>query len=219
MNKRTVIIGEYDTAAKGWTLNVCQLADAEQKTNYIEKVGGDGSWNLSTTLTDGIPRYKDRTLMLRLECSEGTREDRRQLIAEMVNGLDGFTWPIYLPDRPGYYLNGQVRVRKEFNNLANSAVNVEAVCEPWLYKIEETVIRLTPTSEKKNTALINEGRRALVPQLDVVGDVLLEYGAASLALSTGTYEWPILFLTPGAHPISYSGEGTLVITYREAVLE
>jgi hypothetical protein len=53
----------------------------------------------------------------------------------------------------------------------------------------------------------------------VEGDVLLEYGAASLALSTGTYEWPILFLTPGAHPISYSGEGTLVITYREAVLE
>lgn len=221
MTKRTVIIGGYDTAAKGWVLNVCQLADAEQKTNFVEKRGGDGSWNLSTAMTGGIPRYKDRLLTLRLECSEGTRGERTVLISEMVNQLDGLTWTIIHPDRPGYYLRGQVSIAVEHHGLANSAVNVTCVCEPWIYKAEETVIRLTLTSEEKNASLINEGRRALVPLLTVEGggNALLKYGTNSLALSSdGSYEWPTLLLTTGAHPITYSGSGTLVITYREAVL-
>lgn len=219
MTKRTVIIGGYDTAAKGWTLNVCQLADAEQKTNFIEKTGGDGSWNLSTAMTGGIPRYRDRNLTLRLECSEGTRSDRTRLISEMVNQLDGLTWNIVLPDHFGYYVRGQVRVMVEYHDLAHSAVTVEGVCEPWIYKAEETVVKLTLTSEEKRATLVNNGRRALVPVLTVDGNVLLKYGTAQLALSSdGTYEWPTLLLTTGAHPITYSGSGTLVITYREAVL-
>ena len=218
MIKRTVIIGEYDTAAKGWTLNTCQLADAEQKTKHIEKTGGDGSWNLSTVMTDGIPRYKDRPLTLRLECSEGSRTDRRRLISEMVNKLDGLTWHITLPDYPEHYVVAQIQVREEFNNLANSAVLVEGVCEPWIHKAEETVVKLTLAQTKKSATLINEGRRALVPLLTVDGNVLIEYGAASISLSSGTFEWPMLLLTTGSHPITYSGSGTLMITYREAVL-
>lgn len=219
MEKRTVIIGEYDTAAKGWTLNVCHLADAEQKTNYIEKRGGDGSWNLSTAMTGGIPRYKDRLLTLRLECSEGTRGERTSLISEMANLLDGLTCDIIHPDHPGYYLRGQVSISVEHHGLANSAVNVVCVCEPWIYKATETIVRLTLSSTEKNVTLVNEGRRALVPLLTVDGNVLLKYGTASLSLSSdGAYEWPTLLLTTGVHPVTYSGSGTLVITYREAVL-
>lgn len=221
MEKRTVIIGGYDTAVKGWTLNVCQLADAEQKTNFIEKAGGDGSWNLSTAMTGGLPRYRDRALVIRLECSEGTRSDRTMLISEMVNQLDGLTWDIVLPDHPGYYVRGQARIMVEYHDLAHSAVTIECVCEPWIYKAEETIVHLTLTTEERTATLINNGRRALVPLLTLEGggNALLEYGTASLALDTdGSYEWPTLLLTTGAHVITYSGTGSLVITYREAVL-
>jgi hypothetical protein len=54
----------------------------------------------------------------------------------------------------------------------------------------------------------------------VTGSVRLRYGESSIQL-TGegvAYEWPSLVLTPGSHVVIYSGEGTLDITYREAVL-
>ena len=76
MQKRTARIGGYDTAVYGWTLTGCELRAPEQKTNYVERTGGDGSWDLSTVMTGGVPRYKDRTLTITLENSQGDRADR-----------------------------------------------------------------------------------------------------------------------------------------------
>lgn len=228
MLKRTVLIGEYNTAAHGWTLTAgWKLSDPEQKTNYIEKSGGDGTWDLSTALTDGLPRYRDRSLTATLECSEGTREDRERLIAEMVNRLDGLEWRIVLPDHPEHYLTGRVHVAVNYNDPAHAAVTITATCAPWLYKKEETILTLETHSAAEQTATItNSGRLAVVPELIVEGSLILEYGTAWIDLSDGTYEWPMLLLTPGDHVVKYSattgadgtGSGKVVIKYREAVL-
>lgn len=220
MQKRKFIFGSYDTAAHGWTLAPgWKLSDPEQKTNYVEKTGGDGSWDLSTAMTEGIPRYKDRSLTVTLECSTGTRASREELISEMVNQLDGFKWQIVSPDKPDHYLVGRLHVAVNYNDLAHAAVTVTGTCEPWLYSTQETVLTLNATSTKIKVMLSNNGRRAVVPTLTVTDSVLLEYGGDSLQLSTaGTYEWPALLLTPGNHLVNYSGSGTLTFTYREAVL-
>jgi hypothetical protein len=217
---RSVRIGEYDTASHGWTLTGYKLSDPEQKTNYIEKAGGDGSWDLSTVNTEGIPRYKDRSLTVTLEHSGSTRDDRMTIINYMVNKLDGLTWQIVLPDRPGYYLTGRVHVREDYNDPAHAAVTITATCSPWLYKVTETEHKLTAASTTKTVTLTNEGRLAMVPTLKITGTVALTYGSAYINLTTvGTYEWPDLLLTPGDHVLEYSGTGTLEIKYREAVLK
>lgn len=220
MQKRKIIIGEYDTAAHGWTLTGWKLSAAEQKTQYIEKANGDGSWDMSTALTDGIPKYKDRSLTATLECSDGTRLEREEIIRDMVNLLDGMRVMIYLPDDEHHYIVGRVHVGREYNDLAHAAVTVTAVCEPWRYANTETVVALTAATTKKTTTLYNRGKRAVVPILKVTGtSVLLEYGTASKALSAGSYQWPDLLLTTGSHLLAYSGTGSVVISYREAVLE
>lgn len=219
MLARTIKIGDYDTASHGWTLTGYKLSDPEQKTNYIEKAGGDGSWDLSTVNTEGIPRYKDRSLTVTLEHSGGTRDDRENVINIMVNKLDGLEWRIALPDRPGYYLIGRVHVAVDYHDPAHAAVTVTAVCAPWLYKLTETEHVLTVAENEKSVTLTNSGRLAMVPTLKVTGSVELSYGSAVLQLTkAGTYEWPVLLLTPGDHVLEYSGAGTLTITYREAVL-
>lgn len=222
MQKRTVKIGGYDTAEHGWTLTGYKLSDPEQKTRYVEKPGGDGSWDLSTVMTDGIPRYMDRSLVITLECSEGNRSDREALINEMVNALDGLEWQIVLPDRPEHYVTGRVHIAVEYNNLAHAAVSIKGTVAPWLYSAEETVVSLNATNTEYPVAAIlnNRGRRVLVPILKVTGSVLLEFGTSSIQLTGDgvTYEWPWLVLTPGSHVVTYNGEGTLDITYREAVL-
>lgn len=219
MQKRKIIIGDYDTAALGWTLAAWTFSEPIQKTKYEDKPSGDGSWDLSTALTDGIPRYNDRELTVALELSEGTRLEREEIIRHMVNLLDGLRWPIYLPDDDLHYITGRVHVARDYNDLAHARVTISATCEPWKYSIAETVVTLTASSTAQSTTLYNSGRRAVVPTLTVTGSVVLGFGTSTLALSAGTYTWPDLLLTTGRHVLTYSGSGTVALTYREAVLE
>lgn len=222
MIKRSIQLGGYDTAAYGWTLAGWQLGAAPQKTSYVNKTGGDGSWDLSTALTDGLLRYGDRSFTATLECSEGNRLTREEKIKHMINTLDGLRVNIKLPDDDLHYLDGRLHVVKNYNDLAHCAVTVTATCAPWKFATTETTITLYASTEKRAATLVNNGRRAVVPTLEVTGtgaSVLLEYGTISKALSAGSYQWPDLLLTSGRHSLTYSGTGTVTITYREAVLE
>ena len=222
MEKRKIIFNYYDTAVHGWTLTGWTLSPAEQKTKYLEKPNGDGSWDLSTVLTDGVLRYKDRTLKVTLECSEGTRMEREKLIRDLINELDGVKATIHLPDDETHFLTGRLHIVREYNDLAHAAVTVEAVCEPWKYAIDATVVTLTATAANQIITLTNSGRRAVVPQISVTGGtVLLGYGTArkEVPSSVGTCQWPELLLTTGEHAVKYSGTGTIMFWYREAVLE
>lgn len=223
MKKRGLTLGTYNTADYGWVLQAgWKLSPAEQKTNYVDRPGGDGSWDLSTTLTDGIPRYKTRTLTATFECSDGDRLSRETKIRNMINLLDGMQENIKLPDDDFHYIFGRLHVSRDYNDLAHAAVTVTAVCDPWKYSNTETVVGLTASATKQAVKLTNKGRRSVVPTLNVTGtgaSVRLEYGTGSMALGVGTYQWPDLLLTPGSHEVLYSGTGSVTITYREAVLE
>lgn len=216
MQKRTIIFGSYNTAEYGWTLGKWTLTDPEQKTNYVDKLGGDGSWDLSTALTNGLPRYSNRILTVPLECSKGTREDREELINEMVNTLDGLEWQIVLPDRPDHYLVGRLHIAVNYSDLAHAMVTVTGNVEPWLYFKKENI---TEIAELPRVAYLhNRGRRAAVPVLTVEGYVSLRYGDATTEITDGSVSWPALLLTPGTHVLECDGDGRLVVTYREAVL-
>lgn len=220
--KRKITFGNYDSAANGWTLTSWRLTAAEAKTKYMDKANGDGSWDLSTALTDGAVRYNDRTLTVTLESSEGDRLSREAKIREMVNRLDGLRENIELPDDPFHYITGRLHVVREYNDNAHAAVTVTARCEPWKYATNETVISLTAETAEQSAKLVNGGRRALVPVFRVTGDgaaVRVTYGEKATTLTAGAYLWPELLMTPGEHEITYRGTGQFTVTYREAVLE
>lgn len=219
MEKRSMIIGTYDTALDGaWTLAVLALSSPNLQQNLVYVPGRDGFLDLSATLTDGMPRYRDRTLNATLENSDGTREDRERRIRAMIAELDGLQKPIWLPDDRDHYLVGRVRVVREYNDLTHAAVSVTATCDPWLYKNTETIYDLNATATEQMVSLANNGRRTVVPVLNVTGSVTLEFGEYTWTLETGTYQLPDLELTPGANELTYSGSGTVKVTYREAVL-
>lgn len=222
MQKRRILFGTYDTAAVGlWTLTSYKLSDPAQRTNYVEVPGRDGDLDVSTALTDGEPRYGNRTLTATLECSEGTRLDREETINTMTNWLDGWRMNIVLPDDEGHYLTGRVSVAKGYNDPAHAAVTVTAICDPWRYNAQETIISLSATDEAQQALLRNMGRRTVVPTLTIAGEsasVNLVVGTASWVLSAGIYQLPDLVLKQGGQLITYSGLGTLQFVYREAVL-
>ena len=227
MEKRKVILGGYDTAADGqFTLASFMLAKAAQMQTFVYVPGRYAPLDLSTYLTDGQPYYDNANLDILLESSEGDRLARKERIDRMVNYLDGKTVHIVPPDDPHRYLVGRVQVNPEYNNLAHCAVRVSAVCEPWLYAADETVVTLAATATEQTAKLINGGRLAVVPTLAVTGGAVnITFGTVSRALDPGEYILPELYLTPGTelglpgeHELTYSGAGVLTITYREAVL-
>lgn len=219
MEKRGLTIGTYNTAEQLWTLASWNLSAPEYHENFLDVPGRDGALDLSAALTNGAPTYHSRTLTVKLECSEGTRLTREAAINTMVNWLDGWRQDIVLPDDHGHYITGRVSVAKEYNDNAHAAVTVTAVCDPWRYAKDETVYTLTAATTEKTQALANAGRRTAVPLLTITGGtVLLKYGGFSWSLGAGTYQLPDLILPQGGGTLTYSGAGTLRISYREAVL-
>lgn len=224
MEKRKIIFGTYDTAANGdWTLTSWTLTSAQHESNRVKVPGRSGSRDLSTVLTDGEPVYGDRTLTANFESSEGTRLERESNIQTMQNWLDGWSMDIYLPDDPLHYIKGRVHVERNYNDNAHASVTVTAVCEPWKYSVLETVTTLTATTEEQTAELLNNGRQTVVPLLTVTTEtesdmVLLVFGASSWSLGAGTYKLPDIVLTQGSHKLTYSGAGTVALSYREAVL-
>lgn len=218
MKKRSVTFGTYKTADHGWTLTGWTLSDPEMKTSYVEKVGGDGSFDLSTALSGGIPRYKPRTFTATLECSQGTRADRGRLISDMVNELDGLEWNTVPPDYPEHYLTGRVHVAVLRHDLAYAEVQVTGTVDPWLYSSRERVVELETTLAQQTVRLYNEGRKAVVPMLTVEGAVQMMMGEDVAFLPEGSYKWPALTLMPGVTEFDCFGIGKLAISYREAVL-
>lgn len=221
MEKRKLLIGTYDTALEGlWTLSAWALEAPALIESYIDIPGRiDGPLDTSTALTDGDARYGPRAFEAVLESSEGTRLDREARISAMVNQLDGRRFDIVLPDDPTHHIRGRVRVAKLFNNLAHGSVKVTATCEPWRYNNADTVVGLTATEAEQTATLLNTGRRAVAPLVQVTGGTVnLTFGTSRWALSAGTHQLPDLFLSQGAHPLTYSGSGTLLLSYREAVL-
>ena len=217
---RSMTFGSYFTYATGlWTLTGWELSAATYKPNLVEIPGSSEPLDLSTALTDGEPTYSSRTLEATFESSEGTRLAREARISQMVNALDGYRMNIILPDDPDHYITGRVSVQRLYNDEAHASVKVTAVCDPWKYSKDETVVMLQATTEEQTAVLINLGRRGVVPLLEIIeGEVLLVYGAASWALGVGTYELPDIYLKYGEHAVTYSGTGTFKFTYREAIL-
>ena len=222
MEKRKLIIGTYDTALTGlWTLTGWDFSAPEYVQSFIDVPGRvDGPIDASTALTDGDPRYGQRTLSAIFESSEGTRLEREERIRTMQNLLDGWRLDITLPDDPTHHIKGRVRVEKIYNDMAHASIRVTATCDPWRYNNTDTVVALQATESAQTTALINSGRRAVSPHLTVLGgSVRLVFGEASWVLDVGTYPaLPDLFLTSGSFPLTYSGTGSIILTYREAVL-
>jgi hypothetical protein len=223
LEKRKIVIGDYDTAFDGlWTLTGLEFS-ASKMASYCVDVPGRkaGPLDLSTALTDGEPTYGSRTLIATLESSEGTYLEREERISSMINALDGERLDIVLPDDPEHYLVGRVSVAREFNNLAHARVTVTAICEPWRYSFMERVYTFTAESTAIATTLFNGGRLAVVPLLTVTGagaSVSLVYGSASWVLGPGTYKLPDMVLKKGNASLTYSGTGTVRISFREGVL-
>lgn len=180
----------YDTIANGsWTLTGYSLSAPERKTNYVSIPGRDGEIDLASNLTDGYPRYKNRTFTATLESSNGSRADREELISDLVNTVEGRYLAIIAPDDEAHYMIGYVHTEVEFSDINHCRVILSANVAPWREALDEVYIELTPTNTTQYIYLENRGGRPVAPTFSAwgTGSVTLTWGSSE-SLTIGSDE-------------------------------
>lgn len=215
---RAIQFNEKHTA-EDWGL-ILTAKKRNPPTPKYEKIsidGRDGEIDLSRALTGEI-KYKNTDASYSFLLSKGTQAEREELLSEIINFIHGQILNIIEPDDQYHYIVGDCIVENVVNNKAYASFTVSADCEPYRYAIEETNRYISLTSSITDIVITNTGTKILIPTLTVNGSVNLTVGSSSVALSSGQYKLTSLKLKPGATTISVSGSGTLIVSYREAIL-
>lgn len=215
---RGVIFGDYHTY-EDWKLilNAKNISPPSPKIVKVQVDGRDGDINLSRTLT-GEMKYENREASFTFLVTEGSQEERQELINSIVNLLHGNELKIIEPDDLDHYLFGEIVVTNTTNDKAYGTIEISADLEPYRYSISEVNRTITASETKVDVVLNNTGRKTVTPTLTVDGVVNLEFGSSSASLETGTYKLSNLNLRSGGTVVTISGTGSVVFTYREAVI-
>lgn len=217
----------YDTDFHGpWTLAEQTLSPPERKTSIIDIPGRDGSIDLAQAISNGEPRYKQRELSLRFECSVGSRNDRSELIYDFINRINGRYCQVTLPDKPLHVLEGYIDVQPEYNDENHAAVCVNASVAPYFVSKNWTRYDIETTGTMESVIIRNRGGKRVIPQISAYAiapnmpSIMIRSGTLSTTLNDySTHLFDELAMDyDQAHIIRYMGSGHLVITWREAFL-
>lgn len=199
-------------------LTAKDVTPPEPKTNYVEIDGMSGSLDLSESLT-GEATYKDRVITATFWTDHGTRNDRETLLREITSALHGKKMQIVEPDDMDHYFYGRVRIVSQVNTEAYAEFEIEAICEPWRYRMLRTVRTCTVNGETPiDLVLNNKGVKTLCPDIVVTGILDITYDGVTTSATTGSFKISTLKLRQGVNVIHVSGNGKLELTYWEADL-
>lgn len=206
--------GKHSYYEWGLILQKKEIQAPEPKINQIELEGRDGVLDLSDFF--GEVKYKNRSLSFQFAKMDIHQEGFLALYSLVQNELHGKVMEVILDDDPSYYYKGRVTINewKSEKNLGQIVIEVDA--EPYKYKVAETVVTQAVTDTVD--VILTNGRKKVVPTIDITGNVNLTFGVNYYALSEGRYVLPAVRLEEGENTITLSGTGTATFTYREGGL-
>lgn len=220
LHLRGIQFGDYHTADDwGLILNQKVISPPKPKTNYVSVPGRDGDLDLTEALS-GLVNYEDRTAEYTFLLTDGTHEDRDNLITEIVGVLHGQRLQIIdTDDYPDYYMDGRLTITSVMNNNAYGVITIEATCKPWRYAIAQKTRTVTVTQQDGTVTVLltNNGYKVVSPSITVTGNITLTYGTTSTVLSAGTYLLPGLLLNHGVNSVSVAGTGSIQFAFTEAI--
>jgi hypothetical protein len=214
--ERAFIIDKFNTFSD-WRLILTAKAvtPPQAKTKYVSIDGMSGTLDLSEALTGEIT-YNDRTVSASFLATEGDFKDRSKLIREIVFRLHGRKVKIIEPDDTDHYFYGRVTVKNISNDKAYANIDIEAVCDPWRYSINDIVRRIDINNRPVEAVINNNGVKTLCPEITVSGSVNLKFKGGQVSLTDGFYKISDLRLYSGVNIIEVSGVGAITLTYKEA---
>jgi hypothetical protein len=173
------------------------------KTRIVEIPGSSNVVDFTEYF--GEPLYSTSELAFSLYLPPEDPDGWESLRQAVATYLHGQRRRIMLPDDPEHYLTGRLSVGGLKVSRAVATIDIEAECDPWLYKMAETVVIIAAGMDGKG-AVLGNSRRRVSPMITVAGN------PASVRLRETTYS-----LAAGAPRrvtgfVLYAGDNAVTVT-------
>lgn len=193
-----------------------EIGSPEVKRRSIDIEGADGE--LDFTDFFGEPKYANVQHQFTFE-SIRPRNEQLSQYSDIKNKLHGKKGRIILDDAPSFFYVGRCSVSKYTNEKCIGKVSISCDCEPYKYKLDETVV--TQAVDGVVEVSLTNARKRAVPLLTIETDsglniVFNTYNVWDLA--AGTYTLPELELAEGENIVTVTGSGSITFSWREAML-
>lgn len=191
-----------------------QISPPEPKTKTVDIPGADGVLDLSRALT-GRLQYKRRTIQMDYTLL-ARREHWSEMHSRILDALHGKVLDIILDDDPEYCYTGSVTVQGYDPGKVTSDVTIRADVEPYKTRISPTRVSIDVSGSK--AATIQGSRKPVCPVIRSSAGMQMACGGKTYALCEGENQIDDILLTEGANAFSFTGDGTVVLEYREGRL-
>ena len=211
-----VIFNNEKSAYDDWNivLTKAEIPLPTAKTSTVNIKGSDGVLDLSEVLTGDIV-YNNRTIKLTFEMMDDT--DYYNLISEISNYLHGKKITVTLTNDEDYYYVGRASISNWECVKRQGKIVIDVDCDPYKYAVTETTMMVNVANQTKTITLPNS-RKRVCPNLNVTGTITLTIDDAEYELSEGQQQLVNFRLIEGNNTIKVSGNGTVVISYRQGAL-
>ena len=198
----------------GLILSEKEIGSPKPKTKYVEVEGSDGV--LDYTEYFGDVKYENRSLSFKLAKPNIVPGGYEALYSVVQDYLQGKKMQIILDDDPAYYYLGRVTINEWKSSKRIGEIVIECDCEPYKYKLEETVVSKAVSSSA--TITLSNSRKKAVPLITTDAQFTIAFDGYTGTFSAGTFTIPELELVEGANTVTVTGTGNISFVYREGRL-
>ncbi len=192
------------------------IGSPEIKRQTIDIAGSDGE--LDFTDFFGEPKYANVQHQFTFE-SIRPRNEQLSQYTDIKNKIHGKKGRIILDDDPSFFYVGRCSVSKYTNEKNIGKITITCDCEPYKYKLTETVV--TQAVDGVAEVRLTNGRKRAVPLVTVQTSSSMDIVYKedfTWSLGAGSYMLPELELVEGDNVVTVIGTGAISFTWREAVL-
>lgn len=193
-----------------------EMGAPEVKVNKIDIPGADSALDLTDFF--GEPKYDDVKHKFTFTSIEPQDTFLTQF-STIKNAIHGKKVRIILDDDPAFFYMGRCFVSSFTNAKGIGTVSVECECEPYKYKLTQTVV--TQAVDGAASITLTNGRKRAVPEvsIDTTGSMTVVFGTSNVwTLSSGSYTLPELEWVEGDNVVTVTGTGTITFAWWEGDL-
>ena len=211
-----VIFNNEKSAYYDWNivLTKADIPFPSVKTSSVDIKGANGILDLSEVLTGDVC-YGDRDIKLTFAMMED--RDYYSTMTDIANYLHGKKVTLKLTNDDEYFYSGRAVISMCEYSYGKSSLVIKMSADPFKYSVTESNAFINLNNETKSLTLPNK-RMRVSPTLVVTGSVTMTFEGKTYTLQAGKQQLLNFVLSEGNNNVSFSGTGSVKITYRQGAL-
>lgn len=189
----------------------------EAKTYLVDVPCADGQLDLSTALTGGKIKYKNRQIKM-IFTSMASWNQLEQIKSIIANYLHGKVMKVIFDSDNEFFYEGRCSIVSFKTDVYPAELEVDVDAEPYKYKLDKTKKSFHVSGSK--TLTIENQKMDTIPVINVSADMTLTYKSRQYSLTAGDNVIVDIVLSNKSsdNTLVFNGTGDVVISYQEGEL-